>query len=121
MTESAAQEVIVTYLSMICRRYGFLYFSVPNESGLLGGRTGTPQQFATLVRLKKMGLTPGVSDLILGHRGRMYCFEVKTGKGVQSENQKRFEAWCVECGIPYAIIRDVADVDEKLKEWGITT
>jgi hypothetical protein len=106
---------------MICRRYGFLYFSVPNESGLLGGRNGSSQQFATLARLKKMGLTPGVSDLVLGHQGRMFALEVKVGKGVQSENQKRFEAWCKECGIPYAVVHGVDDVTQKLKEWGIMT
>ncbi len=119
MTESQIQETIVAWLSAISRQYGFLFFSVPNESGLLGGRTGSGLQFAVLARLKKMGLTPGVSDIILGHRGRMFAVEVKTAKGTQSDRQRIFEAWCADCGIPYAVVRSLDDMQAAMIEWGI--
>lgn len=116
MKESVIQESIVNFLSMICRQYGFLFFSVPNES-ITTGKTGA--DFGRAINLKKMGVLPGVSDLIIGHRGKMYCLEVKNEKGRQSERQKFFEAWCAECGVEYRVVRSVDDVHEALKEWGI--
>jgi hypothetical protein len=66
-----------------------------------------------------MGLTPGTSDLILGHRGRMYAVEVKTPRGAQSDRQKIFEVWCHDCGIPYAVVRSVEELMARMVEWGI--
>ena len=116
MKESVIQESIVNFLSMICRQYGFLFFSVPNEA-TVKGTDGA--DFGRAINLKKMGVLPGVSDLIIGHRGKMYCLEVKNETGKQSERQKFFEAWCIECGIPYTLVRSVDDVHEALKKWGI--
>lgn len=116
MKESVIQESIVNFLSMICRQYEFLFFSVPNES-ITTGTEG--KDFGRAISLKKMGVTPGVSDLIIGHDGRMYCLEVKNEKGRQSANQKNFERWCEECSIPYRVVRSVEDVQKALKEWGI--
>jgi hypothetical protein len=116
MKESVIQESIVNFLSMICRQYGFLFFSVPNES-ITSGKTGA--DFGRAINLKKMGVLPGVSDLIIGCRGKMYCLEVKNEKGKQSDRQKNFEQWCAECKIPYVLVRSVDDVHGALKEWGI--
>lgn len=116
MKESVIQVSIVNYLSMICRQYGFLFFSVPNES-ITSGKTG--KDFGRAINLKKMGVLPGVSDLVIGHNGKMYCLEVKNENGKQSTRQKNFEQWCAECGIPYVLVRSVDDVHEALKEWGI--
>ena len=116
MKESVIQESIVKYLSMICRQYEFLFFSVPNES-ITSGKTG--KDFGRAIALKKMGVLPGVSDLVLGHNGKMYCLEVKNEKGRQSDRQKNFENWCADCGIPYVLVRSVDDVHEALKEWGV--
>ena len=116
MKESVIQESIVNFLSMICRQYGFLFFSVPNES-ITTGNTG--KDFGRAINLKKMGVLPGVSDLIIGWRGKMFCIEVKNEKGKQSERQINFEQWCADCGIPYVLVRSVDDVHESLKLWGI--
>lgn len=116
MKESVIQESIVNFLSMICRQYGFLFFSVPNEATVRGVEG---KDFGRAINLKKMGVLPGVSDLIIGCRGKMYCLEVKNEKGKQSDRQKFFEAWCADCGIPYILVRSVDDVHEALKEWGI--
>ena len=116
MKESVIQESIVNFLSMICRQYGFLFFSVPNESIT----TGTDDKdFGRAINLKKMGVLPGVSDLIIGWRGKMFCLEVKNEKGKQSERQINFEQWCADCGIPYVLVRSVDDVHVSLKLWGI--
>lgn len=122
MKESDIQTHIVAWLSSVSRRYGFLFFSVPNEALLSickGLGIVDRMTFALIAILKKMGLTPGASDLIIGHAGRMYAMEIKTATGSQSENQRLFEAWCTECGIPYRIGRSLAEAQEIMREWGI--
>ena len=119
MKESLIQEQIANALSALSSRWGFVYLSVPNEGTLATGRTGDGKQFARLAILKKMGMRPGASDLIIGHSGRMYCLEVKNETGEQSTDQLLFEAWCVRCGIPYVVVRSVDDVLYWLREWGI--
>ena len=116
MKESVIQESIVNFLSMICRQYDFLFFSVPNEA-TVKGKTGA--DFGRAINLKKMGVLPGVSDLIIGYRGKMYCLEVKNEKGKQSDRQKNFENWCIDCDIGYCVVRSVEDVQNVLKDWGI--
>jgi len=119
MRESIIQEQIANALSALSSRYGFVYFSVPNEGTLSTGRTNDPKQFARLSILKKMGMRPGASDLVIGHQGRMYCLEVKNETGEQSTDQLLFEAWCLRAGVPYVIVRSVDDVMFWLREWGI--
>ena len=116
MKESVIQESIVNFLSMICRQYGFLFFSVPNEATVKGTDEA---DFGRAINLKKMGVTSGVSDLVIGHDGRMYCLEVKNENGRQSPRQINFERWCKDCYIPYAVVRSVVDVQMVLREWGI--
>ena len=116
MKESVIQESIVNYLSLICRQCGVLFFSVPNEASVSGS---TGKDFGRTINLKKMGVTSGVSDLVIGHDGRMYCLEVKNETGKQSKNQLLFERWCIDCGIRYCVVRSVEDVQNVLKDWGI--
>lgn len=52
----------------------------------------------------------GVSDLfgaVMG--GRMFCFEIKTGKARQSTEQLNFQKACEKFGIHYEVIRHVDD------------
>ena len=119
MRESIIQEQIANALSALSSRYGFVYFSIPNEGALATGRTGDSKQFARLATLKKMGMRPGASDLVLGWQGKMYCLEVKNETGEQSTDQLLFEAWCLRAGIPYVVVRGVDDVMYWLREWGI--
>lgn len=75
--------------------------------------------FPMLTKFKKMGMTPGFSDLVIGWQGRMFCMEVKNEKGKQSENQERFEQWCSSCGIPYRVVRSLDEAQSVMVEWGI--
>lgn len=77
------------------------------------------KQFGTLATLKKMGMRKGAADLVIGHAGRMYCLEVKSETGKQSDDQLGFEDWCKRCGVPYVVVRSVGEVAYWLKEWGI--
>lgn len=121
MTESNLQEQICNYLSMICRRWEFIYFSVPNEAWGAGRRKKklSGAEYNKINQFKKMGMTPGVSDLIIGHNGKMYCMELKSPKGKQSENQIIFEKNCHRAGVEYRIVRSLEECTAVLKEWGV--
>ena len=122
MTESVIQTQIVAWLSLVARRYGFLFASVPNEGMMTAALMGSlPKSalFGMLTKFKKMGMTPGFSDLVIGWRGKMFCMEVKNEKGKQSENQERFAAWCASCGIPYRVVRSLDEAQQVMVEWGI--
>lgn len=69
--------------------------------------------------MSKMGFLPGVSDIIIGHGGRMYCLEFKVGPGKQSKGQKLFESNCRKCGIEYRVAWSYEHVMEIMGEWGI--
>lgn len=57
-------------------------------------------------RMKAMGVVPGVSDLIwLSDSGPVFI-EMKTEVGVQSSEQKRFEAIVTSLGHSYVICRN---------------
>ena len=122
MTESVIQTQIVAWLSLCARRYGFLFASVPNEGMMTAALMGSlPKSalFGMLTKFKKMGMTPGFSDLVIGWQGKMFCMEVKTENGKQSENQERFAAWCGQCLIPYRVVRSLDDAQQIMVEWGI--
>ena len=75
--------------------------------------------FGMLTKFKKMGMTPGFSDLVIGWRGRMFCMEVKNERGDQSDRQREFAAWCQSCGIPYAVVRSLDEAQNTMLQWGI--
>ncbi len=122
--ETTIQQNICSAFSLLAGRPSspFVFFAVPNEGFLKAAGTGNLRQSlicALLTNLKKIGLLPGVSDLIVLHAGRAYCLEVKTETGRQSDSQRLFEAACIRCGVPYAIVRSVDDAIKKLKEWEV--
>jgi len=122
MTESVIQTQIVEWLSFMAARHSFLFFSVPNEgmmTAALMGNLPKSALFGMLTKFKKMGMTPGVSDIVIGHDGRMFAMEVKGERGKQGENQERFEQWCVRCGIPYRVVRSLDEAQAVMIEWGI--
>ena len=59
---------------------------------------------------------PGHPDVVLILDGAFYGFEVKTSKGVQSDNQKAFERDLKKANAHYYIVRSLQEVNEILKE-----
>jgi hypothetical protein len=120
--ETSIQISIVEILSLLCRQHNFLFFSVPNE-GFMKAATGkgfmSKLDNALLMLLRKMGMTPGASDLVIGKRGRMFCLEVKAPGGTVSENQRTFCAWCERTGIPYRVVYSVQETLGQLRAWGV--
>lgn len=79
-------------------------FAVPN---------GAFRNKTTAVRLKAEGVLAGVSDLMLLVRNAHYgalLIEMKTAKGVQSENQKTWQRHITQDGAyKYVICRSLDD------------
>ena len=122
VNESTIQIQIVAWLSLVSRRYGFLFASVPNEGMMTAALMGSlPKSalFGMLTKFKKMGMTPGFSDLIIGCRGKMFCMEVKSATGEQSDRQREFAAWCSACSIPYDVVRSLDEAKSTMLQWGI--
>jgi len=65
-------------------------------------------------RLVKGGLYPGASDFIFSFRGIMHFCEVKTSKGTQKPNQKKFQAHVEQCGLQYFIVRSLDEFKTRL-------
>lgn len=122
MTESTIQTQIVAWLSLVCRRHRFLFASVPNEGMMTAALMGSlPKSalFGMLTKFKKMGMTPGFSDLVIGWHGRMFCMEVKSATGEQSDRQHDFAAWCAACSVPYTVVRSLGEAQAVMVQWGI--
>lgn len=97
--DSIQQEIFMWYNNMYCLLHHSprrMIFSVPNE--------GKPE-------LVRTGLYPGASDLLVFHTpSRPPLFiEVKTPIGIQSANQKEFEAHVVSLGYEYYLVRSLED------------
>ena len=84
-------------------------------------RLRVPQKTVSIMMswMGKMGFLPGVSDIIIGHMGKMYCMELKTEVGTQSKNQILFEANCNKTFIEYKVVRSLDECINQLRLWGI--
>lgn len=80
-----------------------LLFHIPNERAGQRGSAQPPD---------RMGMVPGVSDLILFVPRKGYgalCIEMKTPEGEQSPAQKRWEQTVSEVGYKYVVCRTIED------------
>ena len=75
-----------------------LLFAVPNG----GARAAQEAK-----KFKLTGVVSGVSDMLFMYQGKTYCLELKTEKGYQSKNQKKWQDTVVNEGFDYIIIRDL--------------
>lgn len=88
-----------------------LLFAVPN---------GGSRNKLEAINLKRQGVKPGVSDVILlipkGGFASL-CMEFKTKSGKQSKEQKEFQKQAEMCGSRYVIVRSVKEAIEKVREY----
>lgn len=80
-------------------------------------------------RLKRMGVKAGVPDVRIETlyenddwsfgTPSIFEIELKTGKNKQTEAQKQWERNTIELGGKYAVCRSLAEVEAKIKEWGV--
>ena len=99
--ESILQAQIVKLL----QSHGVFCHSCPNE-GAAGNKVRTMQMIT-------MGLRPGVADLVVWWPATppvIGYLEIKTPTGKQSPAQVKFQARCIEAGVPYDLARSVEEV-----------
>jgi hypothetical protein len=122
MKESTIQQQTIEYLSMVSRQYNFMFFSVPNESlmtVLVAFKVPKNTCHRIVTFFKKMGMLPGVSDLVIIQDGKVYFIEMKNENGKQGDSQILFEQRCIDVNAPYAICRSVEEVQMMLRAWGV--
>ncbi len=108
LTESDLQISVIEYLKLVKPKA--FYFHVPN-----GGRRGKREA----AEFKRMGVQPGVSDLLfLLPGGRVGAIELKLPKGRQSDAQKAFAETCDELDVKYVVAHSIEEVAQTLREWG---
>jgi len=96
-TENALQQQCYRYFHNNYPHLRGLLFAVPNG----GSRTVIEAKI-----FKATGVVAGVSDMLLIFNGSVYCFELKTIIGKQSEKQLEWQERVEQQGINYFIIRE---------------
>ena len=66
----------------------------------------------TAITMKATGLYKGAADLLVVYKGWVGFVELKTDTGIQSPAQRQFEAHCIEAGIPYHLVRSLAEFQQ---------
>jgi hypothetical protein len=65
------------------------------------------------------GICAGVPDMVLIWKGRVYWIEIKTDRGVLSDDQRAMCAALVLSGSHYAVVRDADELLACIDEWQI--
>lgn len=107
--EDRIQRDLVKHLEL--RAYpGVIWFHVPN-----GGRRGAIEA----ANFKKLGVKPGVSDLIFFHRSKFYALELKVENGRPTEPQMDFVSRVNGQGGFAAIVNGLDRALGSLEAWGL--
>jgi hypothetical protein len=109
--ESNTQVAIVRFLrSALPPSYRVI--SIPN-----GRFKADP---ATIGRLKREGLTPGVFDLLVLRSDGWFCsLEVKASGGKLSPEQVEWSDWLSAGGASQAVVRSLDEAEEVLRAFGV--
>ena len=70
----------------------------------------------TAITMKATGLYKGAADLLVIYRGWVGFVELKTEVGIQSPHQRLFEAHCIKAGIPYRLVRTLAEFQQLIAQ-----
>lgn len=104
--EGSIQTACVTWFRSTYKSY--LCFACPN------GGSRNPIE---AINMKKSGVLPGVSDLIIVANQRVLFVEMKTKTGRQSENQKLFQSNVERLGFEYKICRSFISFQTTVEKW----
>ena len=116
LTESQIQIQVADWLRLHEAGGGFIFVSVPNEAL---GRANSRAGLWRMAQLKRMGLRPGCSDLIIIAKGYAYCLEMKTANGKQSPAQMLFQEQATRAGAEYAVAHSFDEAKKIIEEWAI--
>jgi len=108
MNENQLQQSIYLWYqnTYVIKDKRCMILSIPN---------GGLRDKATAITMKATGLYKGAADLMLVHRGWVGFVELKTETGVQSPEQIQFEAHCIEAGLPYKLVRSLAEFQQLIQ------
>jgi hypothetical protein len=104
--EDDLQRQIIQYLT-IALPPNAVVFHIPN--GGLRSKTSA-------ARLKGLGVTAGVPDLLVVWHGRALFIELKASRGVVSAAQKAMARRLIYCGAEVMCCRSLAEVEAALRE-----
>jgi hypothetical protein len=108
-TEEYLQMALCNHLRVRAKP-GVVWWHTPN-GGKRGGREAG--------RFKRMGVLPGVSDLIFVARGKVFCLELKAPRGRASEAQLIFQSAVNSAGGYTSIAHGVDEALKALELWGL--
>ena len=100
--------------------YQFLVTALRNAVVFHPANEGEREEYQA-ERLKRLGLLPGVADLIVITGGRVYAIEVKAPGGRMTEAQLRFSEDIRVAGGEFACVTSLDELRLALKAWGIKT
>lgn len=107
MTEAQIHRAVVDHLRT--RAPGLLFWHTPN-GGFRNAREAA--------NLKRMGVLPGVSDILALHDGELYALELKAYNGRATEHQLKFRDRVNECGGYASIAEGLDEALAHFKAWG---
>lgn len=107
--EDDLQRAVVAFL-LVALPENAVVFAVPN-----GGARGR----AEAARLKGLGVTPGVSDLIIIWAGRVIGVELKAPRGPWRRSQRDWAQEFGAAGGEYFLARSVEEVERILRGVGV--
>lgn len=89
-------------------------FTHPANELCFGHKTGVKAAIS-----RAMGMIVGTPDYLHLKKDGSLAMEAKApGSGKQTDNQKDFQAWCEEQGIPYRLFTTVKEGEAILMEFG---
>lgn len=109
--EHRIQVACVRWFRYAYPRLTRLLFAVPN---------GGQRNVIVAQKLKAEGVVSGVADLLLlVPRGNWHalCIEMKTAKGVQSENQKIWQADVEAYGYKYVVCHSFDEFQQEIEQY----
>lgn len=114
--EQELQERVVEFLDLAIDAEAGFFWATRNETGV-SGRMG----MMLGVIAKKMGVKPGMPDLMVAHKecGYSVGIELKSKTGRQTEAQKAVQKRFEDIGWPYTVCRSVDDVQDALEAAGV--
>ena len=109
MNENQLQQSIYLWFTntYVIKDKRCMILSIPN---------GGLRDKMTAITLKATGLYKGAADLLVVFRGWVGFVELKTEVGIQSPSQRQFEAHCIEAGIPYRLVRTLAEFQQLIAQ-----
>lgn len=118
MKESVFQQTLCSYLSA----QHIFYFAPLNETAMMILKMfKVPKVIAIKIMafLKKMGLIPGMPDIIILANRTVYFLELKVGDNTTSEQQNIIHRKIYNDGYQVATVYTLEEAIGYLKAWGV--